>query len=178
MRAAVTRFLVAAGMVLAAPLAAPAQEGTATRPDCPPGVGCVTRLPLPRYVSVKGAEANARRGPGADHRIDWVYRRPGLPLRITAEYENWRRVEDSEGQGGWMHYALLSSTRMALVTADMAELRSRPAANAEVSALFEAGVVARLLACEADWCRVSRDGMRGWLPKTAIWGVGPAETFK
>lgn len=145
--------------------------------DCPPGIGCVTRRPLPRYVSLKGAEARARRGPGADHRVDWVYQRAGLPLRVTAEYENWRRVEDAEGVGGWMHYALLSPARTAIVVQHMAELRDAPDPGAAVRARAESGVIARISACGPDWCRISSDGLRGWVPKTALWGVEPAETF-
>ncbi|MDH3264304.1 MAG: aspartyl-trna synthetase, partial [Paracoccaceae bacterium] len=44
--------------------------------------GPVTNLPLPRYVSLKADEANARRGPGTDHRIDWVFRRRDMPLQV------------------------------------------------------------------------------------------------
>ena len=53
--------------------------------SCRPGFGCVTNLPLPRFVSLKGDEGNARRGPGLTHRIDWVFTRPGMPLMITAK---------------------------------------------------------------------------------------------
>ena len=162
-----------------------AEDGSPAQPantqagarDCPPGFGCVTRRPLPRYVSVKGAEARARRGPGQDHRVDWVYKRPGLPLRVTAEYENWRRVEDAEGAGGWMHYALLSPSRTAIVTDEVTDLRASPAAGAAVVARAQGGVVARLLQCQPDWCRISADGTRGWVPKTAVWGVEPGEVF-
>ena len=65
--------------------------------------GPVTNLPMPRYVSLKAGEANARRGPSLSHKIDWVYKRRGVPLEIYAEYENWRRVRDHEGAGGWIH---------------------------------------------------------------------------
>ena len=50
--------------------------------------GPVTNLPLPRYVSMKAAEGNVRRGPSLTHRIDWVFKRRGMPLQITAEYGN------------------------------------------------------------------------------------------
>jgi SH3-like domain-containing protein len=86
----------AGGPEMVVPLAAAAQ--TAPRD---PNRGSVTSLPLPRYVSLKTNEGNARRGPGLTHRIDWVFTRAGMPLRITAEFEHWRRVEDSEGVGGW-----------------------------------------------------------------------------
>ena len=39
----------------------------------------------------------------------------------------------------------------------------------------EPGVIARLDACEADWCRIVAGGQRGWVEKTALWGVDPDE---
>jgi SH3-like domain-containing protein len=133
--------------------------------------------PLPRFASLKAQEGNVRRGPHYDHRIDWVFVRPGMPLRITAEYEHWRRVEDAEGAGGWIHYSLLSVTRTVLVTEDLAEIRLRADPRAPVIARAEMGVIARVTACTPDWCRISRDGVRGWLPKSALWGVTADETF-
>ncbi|WP_240794031.1 SH3 domain-containing protein [Pseudorhodobacter turbinis] len=141
------------------------------------GRGAVTNLPLPRYVSLKTNEGNARRGPGLTHRIDWVFSRAGMPLRVTAEYENWRRVEDAEGVGGWVHYALISGTRTALITEPLLDLRATPRLDATVVLRAEAGVIARLQECRPDWCRLSIDGTSGWAMKTALWGVDPAESF-
>ncbi|WP_022704025.1 SH3 domain-containing protein [Pseudorhodobacter ferrugineus] len=139
--------------------------------------GEVTNLPLPRYVSLKTNEGNARRGPGLTHRIDWVFTRAGMPLRITAEYENWRRIEDAEGAGGWVHYSLLSGTRTVLVAADMLDLRASPVTDGAVVLRAEAGVIARLLECKIDWCRVSIADEKGWAPKASLWGVDDDESF-
>ncbi len=159
--------------------AAAADQPAAKAPEkvCQPDFGCVTNLPLPRFVSLKGNEGNARRGPGLTHRIDWVFTRAGMPLRITAEFENWRRVEDVEGAGGWVHYSLLSGARAVLVTLDMAEVHDAPSESAAIVAQAEMGVVARLLQCQPDWCRLALDSQRGWVQKSAIWGVKPDETF-
>lgn len=140
-----------------------------------PGRGPVTNMPLPRFVSLKGSEGNARRGPSLSHRIDWVFRHRDMPLMVTAEFGHWRRVEDRDGQGGWIHYSLLSGVRTAMITADMAELRGTPRPEAAVVARAENGAVVRLEECSIDWCRISADGERGWLPKTDIWGVGKDE---
>lgn len=137
--------------------------------------GPVTNLPLPRYVSLKGNEGNARRGPSLSHRIDWVFRHAGMPLRVTAEFGHWRRVEDKDGAGGWVHYALLSGVRTALVNQDMLELRTRPNPDADIVARAEAGAILRLNECNPEWCRVSGGGQRGWVPKRTIWGVDTAE---
>lgn len=140
--------------------------------------GPVTNLPLPRFVSLKANEANARRGPDQTHRIDWVYTQRDLPLRVTAEFEHWRRVEDVEGQGGWMHYALLSGVRTALVQTDMTQLFQRPDTASAPTALLERGVIARLRECQRDWCRLEVDGARGWAEKRHLWGVIPEEEFQ
>jgi SH3-like domain-containing protein len=140
-----------------------------------PTRGVVTNLPLPRFVSLKGSDGNARRGPGLSHRIDWVFTRRGMPLQIVAEFENWRRVVDKDGEGGWVHYTLLSGARSVLVQADMADLHVTPSDAAQIIARFEAGVIAQVQECTPDWCRISSGGYKGWVKKTALWGVGPAE---
>jgi len=137
--------------------------------------GPVTNLPLPRYVSMKAAEGNVRRGPSLTHRIDWVFKRRGMPLQITAEYGNWRKVQDRDGAGGWVHYALLSGVRTVLIEADLLPVYSSPDPKTQVSAQFEAGVVARLGSCSVDWCHISAGGYRGWALKSNLWGVDPAE---
>ena len=64
-------------------------------------------LPVPRYVSLKSDHVNVRAGPTKDNDVAWVYTRSGLPVEITAEFENWRRVRDSEGAEGWVYHSLL-----------------------------------------------------------------------
>lgn len=134
--------------------------------------GRETSLPLPRYVSIKAAEANVRRGPGLTHRIDWVFKRRHLPVEVTDEYGHWRRVRDIEGAGGWIHYSLLSGARYVLITTDFAPLHAEPVDSARQVARAEAGVVARLSGCEDLWCEIAADRTEGWVRKSDIWGVG------
>ena len=141
------------------------------------GRGAVTNLPIPRFVSLKGNEGNARRGPGLTHRIDWVFTREGMPLKITAEYEHWRRVEDVDGAGGWVHYSLLSGVRSVLIQKDMAQAFSQPDDTSDVMYQSELGVVGKLLQCVPDWCRIAVEGEKGWIRKDALWGVTADEIF-
>jgi SH3-like domain-containing protein len=164
--------------VAVAPDAVPGAVPGATVPPRDPGRGSVTTLPLPRYVSLKTDEGNARRGPGLTHRIDWVFTRAGMPLRITAEFEHWRRVEDADGVGGWVHYSLLSGVRTGLVMLDMAEFRTLPDPDAPVAFQAEVGVIGRILRCEPGWCRMSVDGQRGWVQSDALWGVDQDEVIE
>ncbi len=139
------------------------------------GKGQVTNLPLPRFVSMKASEGNVRRGPSLTHRIDWVYKRRDMPLRITAEHGHWRRVEDRDGMGGWVHYSLLSGVRTVLIEKDMLALHARPDPSAPVMAALELGVVARLGKCSAEWCELRSGGYKGWAPKARFWGAAPHE---
>lgn len=138
-------------------------------------IGSETNLPLPRYVSMKAAEGNVRRGPSLNHRIDWVFQRRNMPLRVTAEHGHWRRVQDRDGQGGWVHYSLLSGVRTVIVEEDMLELHARPDPNTPVTAALESGVIARLGKCGPDWCQLRAGGFRGWAQKTNLWGVKAEE---
>lgn len=137
--------------------------------------GKVTNLPIPRFVSLKASEGNVRRGPSLSHRIDWVFTRRDMPLVVTGEYGHWRRVEDRDGQGGWVHYSLLSGVRTVIVAEDLTPLHMKPQDGAPVAARAEAGVIARLGECSPEWCRISAEGERGWARKAALWGVAPGE---
>ncbi len=136
-----------------------------------PQKGQVTNLPIPRYVSLKVKEANARRGPSLSHKIDWIYKRQNMPLEIYAEYENWRRVRDFEGLGGWVHYTLLSGIRYVLIKNELLEMRLLPSTDAQVIAKVPQHNIATLDKCNKDWCRIIDDGYKGWVPKNGIWGV-------
>lgn len=137
--------------------------------------GAVTNLPLPRYVSLKANKANVRRGPSLTHRIDWIFTRRDMPLQVTAEHGHWRRVQDIDGAGGWVHYSLLSGSRTVIVTADMLPLNMRAERDTQMVAQLELGVIATLQKCNPDWCRISAGGYRGWVQKGNIWGVSASE---
>src|SRR5579871_6461730 len=74
-----------------------------------------TGLPLPRFASLKSDHVNVRGGPDKDHDVAWIYTRPSLPVEITAEFENWRKIRDRDGSEGWVYHTLLSGKRTAYV---------------------------------------------------------------
>ncbi len=172
-------------LALWASLAAPISAQDAALPDSGvtiveqgPVLGEETNLPLPRYVSLKASEANVRRGPSLGHRIDWVFTRRDMPLMVVAEYGHWRKVLDQDGQGGWVHYTLLSGTRTVVTLEPLEPLYTREDTNGPQVALLEQGVIAYVLSCDTDWCRLSVGGFRGYAPKTAFWGVGDDEIIE
>ncbi len=160
--------------LLAGPVCAQEVSQSTNAPATDQLFGPETNLPLPRYVSLKASTSNVRRGPSLSHRIDWVFQRKSMPLRVTAEYGHWRRVVDRDGQGGWVHYTMISGVRTVIVEEDLMIYRRPEAQSLEVAEL-EAGVVARLGECAPDWCRLSVAGYRGWASKDHLWGVAPEE---
>jgi len=142
-------------------------------------VGPVTKLPLPRFASLKTDRVNLREGPSKDHATKWVYERAGLPVEITAEFEIWRKVRDSEGVDGWVLHSLLSGRRTGLVTPgkkeENAQIYVRSSASSPLAATLQSGVIVNLRKCDGAWCLVDGDGFKGYIEQWRLWGVYPNE---
>lgn len=136
-------------------------------------------LPVPRYVSLKSDHVNVRAGPTKDNDVAWVYTRSGLPVEITAEFENWRRIRDSDGTEGWVYHSLLSGKRMAAVQlktkTDLAPLYDKADATSAVTARLQVGVLGTVKNCTGTWCQISGNGFEGWIQQNELWGVYPGE---
>src|SRR5208282_797873 len=152
-----TRAAVAAIFVLTFAVAA-AQAAGDTAPS---------GLPVPRFVSLKVDRVNVRGGPDKDHDVSWIYTRVGWPVEITAEFENWRRIRDSDGSEGWVYHSLLSGKRMAAVQlkskTDLAPLYDQPDAKSPVTAQLQVGVLGTVKRCTGTWCQISGDDFDGWI---------------
>ena len=142
-------------------------------------------LPVPRFVSLKSDHVNVRVGPTKDNDVSFIYTRSSLPVEITAEFENWRRIRDSEGAEGWVYHSLLSGRRTAVVTAkakeDLTPLYDRADATSGVAAKLEPGVLATVRRCSGGnggWCRISGSGFDGWIEQQRLWGVYPDEKIE
>jgi SH3-like domain-containing protein len=146
-----------------------------------PGPKTTSGLPIPRFVSLKADRVNVRGGPTKDHDVTWVYNRAGLPVEITAEFENWRRIRDWEGAEGWVYHSLLSGRRTATVTSkgknkdELIAIYQKPDADSAVAARLQAGVLGSVKRCTGSWCRVFGENFDGWVQQERLWGVYPNE---
>jgi SH3-like domain-containing protein len=160
---------VVAGLSLLILAGAPARAGN----------DATSSLPVPRFVSLKTDRVNVRGGPDKDHDVTFIYTRIGWPVEITAEFENWRRVRDSDGSEGWVYHSMLSGKRMAVVrlktSADLAPLHAKPDAQSTVTARLQSGVLGTVKHCTGTWCRVVGEGFDGWVEQSRLWGVYPDE---
>jgi SH3-like domain-containing protein len=155
--AALAALLLAAGSAPAAPKVTP------------------SGFPVPRYVSLKFGKVNARRGPGEDYPLLWVYRARGLPLQVIAETAEWRRVCDPQGQAAWVHKRGVDGARTAfrMRPVDL-PMRARPESNGRTVAFLRPQSIAVLDRCDKGWCRLKAGGASGWVPQGEVWGAAPA----
>jgi len=143
-------------------------------------LGPVSGLPMPRFVSLKPDRVNVRQGPSRDQSVSFIYQKANLPVEVIAEFENWRRIRDSEGAEGWVLQNLLSGKRTALIAPWSKQttlpLYSRADLKATANAMLQPGVLANIKSCSANWCRINGDGFDGWIQESYLWGAYPGET--
>lgn len=171
--------LASFGFTLVHPLA-PAGDRAAAQAVGPNKSG----LPIPRFVTLKSGRVNLRIGPGRNYPVDWMYLKAGLPVEVIQEFDNWRRVRDSEGTEGWINQSLLSGKRSGLAAPwfkgkdTTIPMRAEPSETARLVASIEPGAMGSIEGCGGGWCEMRFDGYKGWVPQGLIWGVYPDETVE
>jgi len=129
-------------------------------------------LPVPRYVSLKFDEVNARGGPGDDYRLLWVYRARGLPVQVVAETQDWRRVCDPWGGLAWVKATGVDGRRTVMrLKPPPVPLMSKPDARSKVSAYLAPRAAAYLGKCGGGWCRLKTPEASGWAQADTLWGA-------
>jgi len=127
----------------------------------------------PYWASIRAGEVNMRVGPSEEYRIEWVYRRPQLPVKVLRIKEGWRLVLDPEGAQGWVSARLLSPARTALIKGQgLAPIREAPGQTSRLLWNAEPGVVGKLGNCDGGWCELDIGGHKGWVSETRLWGTG------
>lgn len=147
-------------------------------------------LPLPRFVSLKAERVNMRVGPGKEYAVAWRYLKSGLPLEVIQEYDNWRRVRDSDGDMGWIHGSLLSGTRTVLATpwrntsdaSNVITLYREDRAGTDPVAMLQPGVIGTVERCDGAWCelkvRHKNRVLTGFAAQADLWGAYPDEIIE
>ena len=125
----------------------------------------------PYWASIEESEARMRTGPSTEFPVTWVYKRKNLPVKVVAVHSVWRKVQDRDGDQGWLHVRLLSPKRTAIVIGkDVGTLRDAPEPNAHISWRVEPGVVGIIDECDKGYCRFETDGRYGYIETARIWG--------
>lgn len=128
---------------------------------------------VPYWATIRFDEVNMRVGPSQEYKIEWVYHRRGLPVKVVRVREGWRLVRDHEGTQGWIASSQLHPDRGAMVVGEgLADIRESASGSSALKWRAEPGVVGKLADCEEAWCEVDIAGHKGWMRADRLWGVG------
>ncbi len=162
---AASKGLMVAAAVLAL-AACKGQHGQAQARQTPSG------LPVPRYVSLKFAQVNARGGPGDDYRLLWVYRAKGLPLQVIEETQQWRRVCDPTGAIAWVKATGVDGRRTVIrLKPEPLPLLDKPVPGSKTDSILAARAATFLDRCDKGWCKLKGKGGGGWTQAAELWGT-------
>lgn len=133
--------------------------------------------PVPRFVSLRPSEVNARVGPGPEYPVQWIFVRAGLPVEVTAEFDTWRRIRDVEGDEGWVHQNMLCSKRRGVISCPEAIVYREENAFSPPLVRLQQGVIVDIGKCRGEWCRVQINEYKGWIRREFLWGIYPQENL-
>jgi SH3-like domain-containing protein len=131
--------------------------------------------PVPRFVSLKSKEVNARVGPGPNYPVEWIYIKAGLPIEVIAEFDTWRKIRDIDGTESWVHQNMLSFKRYAIVQNSEILMYPQETTTSVPLVRLQKGVIVELLKCRNEWCQVSTPDFKGWVQRASLWGHYPQE---
>ena len=133
--------------------------------------------PLPRFMSLVNDKTNMRTGPGIEYPIDRIYLKENYPLKVIAEYGNWRKIEDIDGSTGWILRSLLSLKRYGVIMNGTQDLFKTPENRRQITVSAEQDVLGTLNQCTDNWCEMEVGGFTGWINLENIWGALDQEVF-
>ena len=130
-------------------------------------------LQIPRMVSLKQSRVFMRSGPGPKYPIIFEFRKKKYPMKIIAEYYNWRQVVTYDNIKGWIATHLLSSVKTGLIL-KTTFLKISPSNQSLSKAKLLPQLLIEIKKCNTEWCKViivKNDKFDGWVKKEFIWGL-------
>lgn len=128
------------------------------------------------YLKTPNSRAiRVRKGPSPKSPVACILTTPKYPLKVVAEYDNWKQVADHGGTIGWLHKSFVVSSEKHYGVTYLACSLTQKDTN-HVVAQLPAGLVIELLhKIENKWFVLVKDPtdgkkMTGLVPCSAIWG--------
>ena len=129
-------------------------------------------LEIPRMVSSKKSLTYIRSGPGKEFPVKFELRQKGYPLKVIAEFNNWRKVVTYSKISGWVHTQLLSSLKTGIIT-KTTFLKKIPSSSSNSLAKLLPNLLINIKKCQKKWCKVEivkKKKFIGWVQKETVWG--------
>jgi|TARA_B100001964_G_scaffold80922_1_gene91330 SH3-like domain-containing protein len=135
-------------------------------------LGNETRLKIPRFVSLKSDNSNLRVGPSENYPIKLRYIVANTPVEIIDEFKYWRKINDYDGNKGWLHKSLIKGKRFAIVNTPYQEdlqVFNKPKGK-NIGKIGKKNVL-EVKTCLMNWCKIKYGKNTGWVNKLNLWGV-------
>ncbi len=140
------------------------------------GLFCSSSFSLAEMLSIKTDNVNIRSGPGRNNDIIWEFGK-GFPLKVIDAKGDWIKIEDFEGDRGWVHKTLTSKSAYLVVRANKGSnntinVRKHPSTDAEIIANAKYGVVFKTIEQKDGWAKVrhEEENVEGWINRSLLWG--------
>ncbi|MBE6447157.1 MAG: hypothetical protein E7015_01565 [Alphaproteobacteria bacterium] len=123
-----------------------------------------------QFVSLKSSKINMRVGPGEEFPVSWVFIRAGLPVKLIAEFQHWRKIKCHDNTEGWIHQSMISGRNTAIIIKDKALLYEKNSPKYP-KARISKDVIVRVLKVEDQWAKVDINKIKGWMKTEDLWGT-------
>jgi len=122
------------------------------------------------YVSTSNSAVKVRSGPNPNDTALFSLKEH-YPLRVLEKRGDRVRVEDYEGDGGWVHENMLSFTNYVIAKEKSINLREGPGVQHAKRFIADRGALFRVMDEKDGWLRVKHaDGDEGWCSAKIVWG--------
>ncbi|WP_218939314.1 SH3 domain-containing protein [Wolbachia endosymbiont of Atemnus politus] len=122
------------------------------------------------FLSIKSNRVNMRTGPGFHYPVKWIYTCKNLPLKVTEEFENWKKVCDINEDCGWIKSNLLSSKHYVMIKEDTYGYQKQ-STDSKIIMKIDKSVIMGIERCSEKWCLLSSTKRKAWVQKEHIYGV-------
>ncbi len=124
----------------------------------------------PKFMGIKYDEANVRTGYNTNYPIKWVYKRKNMPVKALDEFEGWIKVEDFDGNRGWMSKTLLTTNVQYVYVIAKSFLRTK---RGRVLQIVPKGKLVLMKKCNPieSICKIKTEYGTGYMRKMDLWGV-------
>ena len=135
-------------------------------------IGGDTGYEIPRYISLKSNEVNLRIGSSTNYPILLTYSNKNMPVEVIDEYGFWRKINDFEGNEGWIHKSLLQGDRYAIIQ-KYNNKKILIFSKSHGTAIGQIGLLnkVKVNTCLKSWCKINFNKHTGWIHKNFLWGI-------
>ncbi len=120
------------------------------------------------YRSVAKDKVNLRSAP--DTKSEVLFELPaGYPLKVLSTEGQWLKVEDFEGDKGWIASTVVNKTPYVIVTARECNIRSGPGTTDKIIGSTVRETIFSKIDQKGDWIKVSHPNLTGWVHKSLVW---------